>query len=75
MWPACGANTLCPRVTIAALPDSGKDLEAGYLAEFDFVRERMRQDQRERQGFLGFTLAAAGLVLGLLMDADGERHR
>jgi hypothetical protein len=41
----------------------------GYLAEFDFIHEGMRQDQRERHGFLGFTLAASGLVLGLLMRA------
>jgi hypothetical protein len=31
----------------------GDALMAGYLAEFDFIREGMRQDQRERQGFLG----------------------
>ena len=41
----------------------------GYLAEFDFIHDGMRQDQRERHGFLGFTLAASGLVLGLLMRA------
>jgi hypothetical protein len=46
---------------------------AGYLAEFDFIREGMRQDQRERQGFLGFALAASGLVLGLLMRSTPSR--
>src|SRR5688572_7414672 len=33
----------------------------------------MRGDQRERHGFLGFTLAASGLVLGLLMNSDAHR--
>jgi hypothetical protein len=46
---------------------------AGYLAEFDFIREGMRQDQRERQAFLGFALAASGLVLGLLMRSTPPR--
>jgi hypothetical protein len=50
-----------------------KDPDPGYLAEYDFIREGMRQDQRERQGFLGFTLAASGLVLGLLMDSGQQR--
>src|ERR1700685_239704 len=39
----------------------------GLLAEFDFIREGLRQDQRERQVFLGFALAASGTVLGLLV--------
>jgi hypothetical protein len=39
----------------------------GLLAEFDFIREGLRQDQRERQVFLGFALAASGAVLGLLV--------
>lgn len=36
------------------------------LAEFEFVREGMRQDQRERLVFLGFVLAASSAILGLL---------
>jgi hypothetical protein len=40
---------------------------AAYLAEFEFIREGLRQDQRERQAFLGFALAAGGIVLGLLV--------
>ena len=36
------------------------------LAEFEFLREGMRQDQRERLAFLGFALAASSTVLGLL---------
>jgi len=43
------------------------DEQAGYLAEFDFLREGLRQDQRERHIFLGFALAASGTVLGLLV--------
>jgi hypothetical protein len=43
---------------------------AGYLAEFEFIREGMRQDQRERHGFLGFTLATNGLVLGLVIREE-----
>jgi hypothetical protein len=39
----------------------------GLLAEFEFIREGLRQDQRERQVFLGFALAASGTVLGLLV--------
>jgi hypothetical protein len=42
----------------------------GYLEEFRFLHEGMRQDQRERHQFLGFALAASGLVLGLVMRAD-----
>jgi len=49
------------------------DQIAGYLKEFDFIREGMRQDQRERQGFLGFALAASGLILGLLMRSPPTR--
>src|SRR4051794_14623153 len=41
-----------------------------YLAEFEFIREGMRQDQRERLAFLGFALAAGGAVLGLLVRPD-----
>jgi len=40
---------------------------AAYLAEFEFIREGLRQDQRERQVFLGFALTAGGVVLGLLV--------
>lgn len=36
------------------------------LAEFEFLREGMRQDQRERLVFLGFALAASSTVLGLI---------
>jgi hypothetical protein len=36
------------------------------LAEFEFLREGMRQDQRERLAFVGFALAASSAVLGLL---------
>jgi hypothetical protein len=39
----------------------------GLLAEFEFMREGLRQDQRERQVFLGFALAASGTLLGLLV--------
>lgn len=45
---------------------------AGYLAEFDFIREGMRQDQRERHGFLAFALAGSGLILGLLMRSSAR---
>jgi hypothetical protein len=58
--------------TIHTVSESNKRV-AGYLAEFDFIREGMRQDQRERQGFLGFALAASGLVLGLLMRSTPAR--
>jgi hypothetical protein len=53
--------------------DDNDDAIRGYLAEFDFIREGMRQDQRERQGFLGFALAASGLILGLLMRSSPAR--
>jgi hypothetical protein len=42
------------------------DASASLLAEFEFLREGMRQDQRERLAFLGFALAASSAVLGLL---------
>lgn len=44
-----------------------------YLAEYEFVREGVRQDQRERLAFLGFALAAGGLILGLLMRSPQGR--
>lgn len=44
-----------------------KEHLAAYLAEFEFIREGLRQDQRERQVFLGFALTAGGIVLGLLV--------
>lgn len=46
---------------------------AGAIAEYEFIREGMRQDQRERQAFLGFSLAAGGLILGLLMRSPAPR--
>jgi hypothetical protein len=46
---------------------------AAYLAEYEFIREGMRQDQRERHGFLGFALAASGLILGLIMRSEPQR--
>ncbi len=39
----------------------------GYLAEYEFIREGLRQDQRERQVFLGLALAAGAVVLGLVV--------
>jgi hypothetical protein len=53
-----------------AVSDSPNEPIDGYLAEFEFMHQGMRQDQRERHGFLGFTLAASGLVLGLLIRAE-----
>jgi hypothetical protein len=44
-----------------------------HLAEYEFVREGIRQDQRERLAFLGFALAASGLILGLLMRSTPAR--
>jgi len=43
------------------------------LAEFEFLREGMRQDQRERLAFLGFALAASSTVLGLLRACRASR--
>ncbi len=48
-------------------PSETTDAPKDFLAEFEFIREGMRQDQRERQVFLGFALAASGTVLGLLV--------
>lgn len=50
-----------------AIATDDQTLREGYRLEFEFVREGMRQDQRERQTFLGFALAANGAVLGLLV--------
>ncbi|HEU4720312.1 MAG TPA: hypothetical protein VFS59_03035 [Gemmatimonadaceae bacterium] len=47
--------------------------EAALLAEYGFLCEAIRQSQRERVGFLGFALAASGLILGLLMKAAPAR--
>jgi hypothetical protein len=58
------------RIENPAVAESRKQSVEGYLAEFQFIHEGMRQDQRERHGFLGFTLAANGLVLGLLIGSD-----
>jgi hypothetical protein len=49
------------------MPADFKSGSDGLLAEFDFIREGMRQDQRERLVFLGFALASSGAVLGLLV--------
>jgi hypothetical protein len=50
---------------VSDTPD--KERLAAYLAEFEFIREGLRQDQHERQVFLGFALTAGGVVLGLLV--------
>jgi hypothetical protein len=55
------------------MADRPTDPAPGYALEFEFIHEGMRQDQRERHGFLGFTLAANGLILGLLMRSTPAR--
>jgi hypothetical protein len=64
--------SIFPPITSARMADE-VEAQVGYLAEFDFIREGMRQDQRERQAFLGFSLAASGVILGLLMRASPAR--
>jgi hypothetical protein len=54
-------------------PDGSKDSTAGYLAEYAFLAEGLRHNQRERHGFLAFSLAASGLILGLLMRSTPSR--
>jgi hypothetical protein len=49
------------------------DSSAGYLAEYVFVTDGIRHAQRERHGFLGFSLAAAGVILGILMRSTSPR--
>jgi hypothetical protein len=49
------------------MPPSESVKQAESLADFEFVREGLRQDQRERHGFLAFALAACGTILGLLV--------
>lgn len=52
---------------------SASDENGGaYLAEYEFAREGIRQDQRQRMAFLGFALAASGLILGLLMRSTQQ---
>ncbi len=57
--------------TVAAVDrDTAKrdHLRGEYLlAEFAFITDGMRQDQRERVAVLGFALAASSAVLGLLV--------
>ncbi|HWF33163.1 MAG TPA: hypothetical protein VG188_11455 [Solirubrobacteraceae bacterium] len=45
---------------------------AFLLADFEFLREGLRQDQRERLVFLGFALAASSAVLGLLVHQSNR---
>jgi hypothetical protein len=52
---------------------SSDSSSAGYLAEYAFVGDGIRHAQRERHGFLGFSLAATGLILGLLMRSTPPR--
>jgi hypothetical protein len=53
--------------------NSREDPIAAYLAEYDFVGSEMRQNQRERHGFLAFALTASGLILGILMRSNPPR--
>lgn len=55
------------------MPENSPDTTAGYLAEYAFITEGIRLNQRERQAFLAFSLAASGLILGLLMRATPPR--
>jgi hypothetical protein len=55
------------------MSESSDHSAAGYLAEHAFVGDGIRHAQRERHGFLGFSLAATGLVLGLLMRSSPPR--
>jgi hypothetical protein len=55
------------------MPQSSTDSVAGYLAEYSFLGEGIRQMQRERHKFLAFSLAASGLILSLLMRSTPPR--
>jgi hypothetical protein len=55
------------------MPPSSKHSIDGYLTEYAFVAEGIRSNQHERQGFLAFSLAASGLILGLLMRSTPPR--
>jgi hypothetical protein len=55
------------------MPESPRHPIDGYLTEYAFIAEGLRNSQRERQGFLAFSLAANGLILGLLMRPTPPR--
>jgi len=44
--------------------------ERGYLAEFEFISEGMRQDQKERSVLLGITFASHAALAGLLLRSS-----
>jgi hypothetical protein len=52
---------------------SVSDSVAGYLAEHYQLGEYIRHTRRERDGYLAFSLAGSGLVLGLLMRSRPPR--
>jgi hypothetical protein len=53
--------------------ESAKDSIAGYLVEYETLAEAIRQTQRELNSFLALSLAASGLILGLLMRTTTPR--
>jgi membrane protein YdbS with pleckstrin-like domain len=57
---------------MSSAPEAQNRLLAARLAEFNFLHEGLRQDQRDRRVFLGFALAANAAVLGLLMRPDAN---
>lgn len=62
-------NRLALRLILALAND---DELTGLQSELDFLREGIRQSQRERYIFLGFAIASAGTALGLLVGTDRE---
>jgi len=47
--------------------------QAARLAEYGFITEGMRQDQKERHRFLAIALAANGLIYGILFRLTGDK--
>ena len=55
------------------MADRPDDSTAGYLAEYTFLTNGIRQNQRQRTGFFAFSLASNGVVLGILMRSTPPR--
>lgn len=58
-----------------AQPTLGGEPQEGRLAELAFLQEGLRQNQRERQVFLGFAITATATLLGLLLHGHPDPSR
>jgi hypothetical protein len=68
--PKCGGITVYLSIALLECDDDAMNPSTGYLAEYNYLGTYVHQSIRERQRLLAFSLAANGLILGLLIRSS-----